>query len=123
VPVLEAPGQTHIGRFGWKDQHSSLLSFIGDAYLNEMGVTNRLRAKDVTTVGKITSDPEDVPDNLGLADIDHFAQFIRGTKAPPRDSNLGCLRRSTNRAAPLPEYWLRHLSCEHHRHGFRWNSH
>jgi CxxC motif-containing protein (DUF1111 family) len=49
VPVLEAPGQVRIGRFGWKDQHSSLLSFIGDAYLNEMGVTNRLRPKDVTT--------------------------------------------------------------------------
>jgi CxxC motif-containing protein (DUF1111 family) len=88
VPVLEAPGQTRIGRFGWKDQHSSLLSFIGDAYLNEMGVTNRLRPKDVTTIGKITPDPEDIPDNLGLADIDHFAQFIRGTKAPPRDAAL-----------------------------------
>lgn len=88
VPVLEAPGQTRIGRFGWKNQHSSLLSFIGDAYLNEMGVTNRLRPHDVTTVGKITTDPEDVPDNLGLADIDHFAQFIRGTKVPPRDAVL-----------------------------------
>jgi CxxC motif-containing protein (DUF1111 family) len=88
VPVLESPGQSRIGRFGWKDQHSSLLSFIGDAYLNEMGVTNRLRPKDVTTVGKITTDPEDTPDNLGLADIDHFAQFIRGTKAPPRDTVL-----------------------------------
>jgi CxxC motif-containing protein (DUF1111 family) len=86
--VLEAPGQNRIGRFGWKDQHSSLLSFIGDAYLNEMGVTNRLRPKDETTIGKVTSDPEDVPDNLGLADIDHFAQFIRGTKAPPRDAEL-----------------------------------
>jgi len=88
VPVLEAPGQTRIGRFGWKDQHSSLLSFIGDAYLNEMGITNRLRSKDVTTIGKITADPEDIPDNLGMADIDHFAQFIRGTKAPPRDAAL-----------------------------------
>jgi CxxC motif-containing protein (DUF1111 family) len=88
VPVLEAPGQNRIGRFGWKDQHSSLLSFIGDAYLNEMGVTNRLRPKDTTTVGKATKDPEDVPDNLGLADIDHFAQFVRGTKVPPRDSAL-----------------------------------
>ena len=88
VPVLEAPGQSRIGRFGWKDQHSSLLSFIGDAYLNEMGVTNRLRPKDVTTIGKITPDPEDVPDQLGLADIDHFAQFIRGTKVPPRDVAL-----------------------------------
>jgi CxxC motif-containing protein (DUF1111 family) len=88
VPVLESPGQSRVGRFGWKDQHSSLLSFIGDAYLNEMGVTNRLRPKDVTTVGKITPDPEDTPDNLGLADIDHFAQFIRGTKVPPRDAVL-----------------------------------
>ena len=88
VPVLEAPGQTRIGRFGWKDQHSSLLSFIGDAYLNEMGVTNRLRPHDVTTIGKITTDPEDTPDNVGLADIDHFAQFIRGTDAPPRDPTL-----------------------------------
>jgi CxxC motif-containing protein (DUF1111 family) len=88
VPVLEAPGESRIGRFGWKDQHSSLLSFIGDAYLNEMGVTNRLRPKDTTTVGKVTRDPEDVPDSLGLADIDHFAQFIRGTKVPPRDDAL-----------------------------------
>jgi CxxC motif-containing protein (DUF1111 family) len=88
VPVLEAPGQNRIGRFGWKDQHSSLLSFIGDAYLNEMGITNRLKPKDETTIGKVTADPEDVPDNLGLADIDHFAEFIRGTKAPPRDAKL-----------------------------------
>ena len=88
VPVLEAPGQNRIGRFGWKDQHSSLLSFIGDAYLNEMGVTNRLRPKDETTIGKVTADPEDVPDNLGLADIDHFAEFVRGTKAPPRNAEL-----------------------------------
>ena len=88
VPVLEAPGQTRVGRFGWKDQHSSLLSFVADAYLNEMGVTNRLRSKDTTTIGKITPDPEDVPDSLGLADIDHFAQFIRGTKVPPRDAVL-----------------------------------
>jgi len=88
VPILEATGESRIGRFGWKDQHGSLLSFIGDAYLNEMGVTNRLRPKDITTVGKVTADPEDVPDNLGLADIDHFAQFIRGTKVPPRDTVL-----------------------------------
>jgi CxxC motif-containing protein (DUF1111 family) len=88
APIFEAPGQTRVGRFGWKDQHSSLLSFIGDAYLNEMGVTNRLRPTDVTTVLKTTKDPEDQPDDLGLADIDHFAQFIRGTMVPPRDTTL-----------------------------------
>jgi CxxC motif-containing protein (DUF1111 family) len=88
VPLFEAPHQTRVGRFGWKDQHGSLLSFIADAYLNEMGVTNRLRPHDTTTIGKVTADPEDTPDSLGLADIDHFAAFIRGTKVPPRDSNL-----------------------------------
>ena len=88
VPILEAPGQTGVGKFGWKDQDPTILSFSGDAYLNEMGVTNRLKPKDVTSVCKVTTDPEDTPDALGLADIDHFAQFIRGTQVPPRDLAL-----------------------------------
>ena len=88
VPILEAPGTTGVGKFGWKDQDPTILSFSGDAYLNEMGVTNRLKPKDVTSVCKVTSDPEDTPDSLGLADIDHFAQFIRGTQVPPRDAAL-----------------------------------
>jgi CxxC motif-containing protein (DUF1111 family) len=88
VPILEAPGQNGVGKFGWKDQDPTILSFSGDAYLNEMGVTNRLKPKDVTSVCKVTTDPEDVPDALGLADIDHFAQFVRGTQVPPRDAVL-----------------------------------
>jgi CxxC motif-containing protein (DUF1111 family) len=88
APIFEAPGQTRVGRFGWKDQHSSLLSFIADAYLNEMGITNRLRPTEVTQVLNTTTGINDQPDNLGLADIDHFAQFIRGTMVPPRDTAL-----------------------------------
>jgi CxxC motif-containing protein (DUF1111 family) len=88
VPVLESPGATRIGRFGWKDQQPTVLSFAADAYLNEMGVTNRLRPHDVTSVCKVSSDPEDMPDNSGLTNIDHFAQFIRATLTPPRDALL-----------------------------------
>jgi CxxC motif-containing protein (DUF1111 family) len=55
APIFEAPGQTRVGRFGWKDQHSSLLSFIADAYLNEMGITNRLRPTEVTQVLNTTT--------------------------------------------------------------------
>ncbi len=91
VPILEAPGQTAVGRFGWKDQDPTILSFVADAYLNEMGVTNRLKPKDVTQVCKVTSDPEDTPDSLGLADIDHFAQFVRGTQVPPRNAILAAM--------------------------------
>ena len=55
VPILEAPGQTGVGKFGWKDQDPTILSFSGDAYLNEMGVTNRLKPKDVASVCKVTT--------------------------------------------------------------------
>jgi CxxC motif-containing protein (DUF1111 family) len=88
VPVVEAPGQTAVGRFGWKDQHASLLSFSGDAYLNEMGITNRLQPDEVTNLCNTVSEPNDTPGADGLADIDHFARFIRATEAPARDSQL-----------------------------------
>ncbi|HEX4386224.1 MAG TPA: di-heme oxidoredictase family protein [Myxococcales bacterium] len=35
-------GQTVVAKFGWKAQETSLLQFAGDAYLNEMGMTNPL---------------------------------------------------------------------------------
>jgi CxxC motif-containing protein (DUF1111 family) len=92
VPILEAPGQTGVGRFGWKDQNRSLLSFAGQAYEMEVGISNRLQPTDATTVCKTTADPEDTTDNLGLADIDHFAQFMRGTLVPPRDIALAASR-------------------------------
>src|SRR2546428_8054814 len=88
VPIVEAPGTTGVGRFGWKDQHASLLSFSGDAYLNEMGITNRLQPDEVTKLCNTASEPNDTPGADGLSDIDRFARFIRATKAPARDSQL-----------------------------------
>src|SRR2546425_6479323 len=46
VPVLEAPGHIRGGRFGWKNQMPSLLSFSSDAYLNEQGITNRFNTAE-----------------------------------------------------------------------------
>ena len=106
APIFEAPGQTRVGRFGWKDQHSSLLSFIADAYLNEMGITNRLRPTEVTQVLNTTTGINDQPDDLGLADIDHFAQFIRGTMVPPRDLTL-----AATPAAIKGQQLFRRLGC------------
>lgn len=88
VPIVEAPGQTAIGRFGWKDQHASLLSFSADAYLNEMGITTRLFPDEVTKLCNTAPEPNDQPAADGLADIDHFARFIRASKAPARDNAL-----------------------------------
>src|SRR6202030_3984467 len=88
VPILEAPPQTGVGRFGWKDQHASLLSFSADAYLNEMGITNRLQPDEVTNLCNTVAEPNDTPGPDGLSDIDHFARFVRATKAPARDAAL-----------------------------------
>src|SRR4029077_4753298 len=91
VPVLEAPGQTRAGRFGWKDQNSSLLSFAADAYLNEMGITNRLLNTENTSNGTNvqggTFDGKPDPSSTGeddAGDIDEFTEFMRCLKAPPR---------------------------------------
>ena len=62
VPVLEAPGTNRVGRFGWKGQQASLLSFSADAYLNEMGITSRLQPDEVTTLCDTVADPEDRPE-------------------------------------------------------------
>src|SRR5260370_1222108 len=88
VPIVEAPGQMGVGRFGWKDQHASLLSFSADAYLNERGITNRLFPDKVTNICNSASEPNDTLGPDGLFDIDHFARFIRATKAPARDAQL-----------------------------------
>lgn len=88
VPVLEAPGQTAVGRFGWKNQQASLLSFSADAYLNEMGITSRLLPDEVTKLCNAAPEPNDQPGQDGLSDIDHFARFVRASKAPARDSKL-----------------------------------
>jgi CxxC motif-containing protein (DUF1111 family) len=95
VPILEAPGKTGVGRFGWKDQHASLLSFSGDAYLNEMGITNKLLPNEVTLLCNTVSEPNDTPAADGLEDIDHFARFMRASKAPSRDQLLAATAEAT----------------------------
>jgi CxxC motif-containing protein (DUF1111 family) len=103
VPVPESEGADRIGRFGWKAQHASLLAFAADAYLNEMGITNRLQKDEVTMVCNPTvatvipnqdptkvTEPNSLPDpsDNNLEDIDHFASFMRSLKAPARNETI-----------------------------------
>jgi CxxC motif-containing protein (DUF1111 family) len=88
VPILEAPPETGVGRFGWKDQYASLLSFCADASLNEIGITNRLFPYEVTNLCNTVPEPNSKPGPDGLEDIDRFARFIRATKAPAREVAL-----------------------------------
>lgn len=125
VPVLEAPpGTTRIGRFGWKNQHASLLSFSADAYLNEMGITNPLFPTENTSNGNSVAsfdtvpDPEDAPTSANPfgPDVEAFTRFVRSLKAPPRQlltssgvvegqkifSDIGCVTCHTDSIATAP---------------------
>jgi CxxC motif-containing protein (DUF1111 family) len=104
VPVLEAGGRLRVGRFGWKNQHASLLSFSGDAYLNEIGITNFLVPNENTSLGRFVGFGtifDIVPDNTPCdddptvvcgedaeQDVEVFAEFMRATQAPPRDPDI-----------------------------------
>ena len=87
VPVVEAPGNNRVGRFGWKNQNCSLLSFAADAYLNELGITSPMQPAENTSNGRsvaafdTVADPEDTG-----ADIARFALFMRSLKAPAVDA-------------------------------------
>ncbi|MBA3937008.1 MAG: hypothetical protein H0X38_06075 [Planctomycetes bacterium] len=85
-----ATKQMHVGRFGWKAQLSTLLDFSGDAYLNEMGITNQLFPHGRVPNGDLAkyllglslepfADPKDVS-----GDIFRFADFMRLLAPPPR---------------------------------------
>lgn len=78
-------GLLEVGRFGWKSQVSSLHVFAGDAYLNEMGITNPFFPDEVHPQGLAlppgsdnVADPEDNgPDVQGLTN------FMRLMAPPP----------------------------------------
>jgi CxxC motif-containing protein (DUF1111 family) len=81
-----ASGEVRVGRFGWKAQQATLLAFSGDAYRNEMGITNDLFREEVALGVDPTRlkqcdprhDPEDVREiTTGLRGIDNFANFMK----------------------------------------------
>jgi CxxC motif-containing protein (DUF1111 family) len=89
-------GALRVGRFGWKAQHATLLTFGADAYSNEMGITNDLfpaeLAMGVDEARMRRCDP--IPDPEDIADprtrrrgIDNFASFMRLLAPITRDAS------------------------------------
>src|SRR5438445_360322 len=97
VPIVEAPGSTGVGRFGWKDQHASLLSFSGDAYVNEVGITSRLFPDEVTTLCNTVTEPNDKPDSTSIRLCGrHFRWTVwraRRTRCGPRRCGVSACAR------------------------------
>jgi len=74
-------GTTELGRFGWKAQVATLHQFAGDAYLNEMGITNPSFPHENLPQGEpipsgcdTVADPED--DGSGVTAFTNFMRFL-----------------------------------------------
>ena len=88
-----ASGDLRVGRFGWKAQVATLLEFSGDAYRNEMGITNDLFPEELTfnlTEEQLRlcdpiPEPEDIPEpGTGRRGIDNFVSFMKFLAPPAR---------------------------------------
>jgi hypothetical protein len=95
-----ATGQRRVGRFGWKAQQATLLAFSGDAYRNEMGITNDLfpdelafgiTPEQMKLCDKIP-DPEDQPDRRtrrrGIDNFEAFMKFLAPAGRGPIDDTV-----------------------------------
>lgn len=97
-PLEDPDGPLRVGRFGWKAQGATLLTFSGGAALNEMGLTNRLVPQENAPNGDMdllalcdsVADPEDntVLGN-GMEFIDRTTDFGRFLAPPPQTPRSG----------------------------------
>lgn len=92
IPVEATVVARRVGRFGWKAQVATLLTFAG-AYTNKMGITNDLFPQE--PYGGISEarmrecdrvrDPEDVVDpRTGKRAVDNFEAFMKLLAPPSR---------------------------------------
>jgi len=93
APVLEAHADSpvlQVGKFGWKSQHSSLLSSCADSLRNELGIRNALYPDEYPTHSPDDGPtPLDTPDpKTGKTELQRLVEEIRRTEPPARDSNL-----------------------------------
>ncbi len=79
-------GKPRVGKFGWKCQNPNLFQFAGDAYVNEMGITNPQFPDENCPQGDCgalscnpISDLNDVGDG-----VQEFADFMAFLAPPPR---------------------------------------
>ena len=90
VHLIENPtGPLRIGRFGWKSQIASVLSFSGDAARTEMGLTNAVVPVETPPNGNMgdcdtVPEIEDRPDANGLTFVQAVTAFQRYLAPPPQ---------------------------------------
>lgn len=110
-------GSLSVGKFGWKDQNPTLFQFSGDAYLNEMGITNPQFPNENCPQGDcalLAFNPEPGLNDDG-ADVQKFSDFMSFLAPPPRGAittavqigeslftNIGCANCHTTQLTTGP---------------------
>lgn len=99
VVALEDPPKSplRVGRFGWKAQVATVLTFSARDVLDQMGLTNRFLQEEHAPNGDPhllalcdgVADPEDAPDKWGFDFIDRVTDFQRYLAAPPQTPRSG----------------------------------
>jgi len=92
VPNLR-DNTTSVGKFGWKSQVPTLFQFSGDAYLNEMGITNPMFPNEQFPQGNpdfiapCDGHPVEPEDNGD--DVQAFTEFMTFLAPPPPPHVIG----------------------------------
>ena len=105
VVVNPETGRRAVGKFGWKGQNATLHVFAGDAYVNEMGITNPTFPNENCPQGDCASlacNPAPDVNDDGHAVIG-FTDFMTFLAPPPRGP--------INGAAILGESVFQNIGC------------
>ena len=87
--MVTDPGTSgpRVGKLGWKAQHATLDAFAGDAYLNELGITNELFPDEVAPNG----------------DTDLLAEMDTVADPEAHEGSVASLAAFMRLSAPLPQ--------------------
>ena len=79
-------GMKTVGKFGWKSQNPTLFQFAGDAYMNEMGITNPQFPDENCPNGncaELAFNPRPGLNDIGDG-VEELTNFMQLLAAPPR---------------------------------------
>jgi CxxC motif-containing protein (DUF1111 family) len=90
--VRDALGNERVGRFGWKADTATLEQFVGEAFRNELGITNPIAPTDLVSAGSGCG-------GQASATLDDDGSVVRAVTAyigsmPPPPSKVGSQHRA-----------------------------
>ncbi|GAC1322832.1 MAG: hypothetical protein NVSMB2_20270 [Chloroflexota bacterium] len=94
--VTTLDGQQRVGRFGWKASTATLDQFVGEAFRNELGLTNPIAPTDVLPASGASRCAEDSQTTeLSGAAVTAVSEFVASLPAPTPSADPVSMRGAT----------------------------